>query len=922
MKKHLLSLIALILGINTLTANPVDMEKAKTIGQRFASEKISNNLKSNDLQLVYTGQADRGEACFYVFNAGTEGFVIVSADDRFRPIVGYSDEGTFATENMSPELCFYLDKIIEARTSRNAVMIDNTAEEWQSVMTTGRLLSRNGGRGVDYICTTKWNQDWPYNMYAPEASGGSGGHCYAGCVATAMSQVMKRWNHPTQGTGSHSYYCQGYGQQSANFGQTTYHWELMPDRLGNASQEQIEAVALFMYHCGVAVDMNFSPSGSGANSWDVPYAIRQYFSYTNQASLKGRDEYSLTNWQNMLKESFDIGWPVYYSGFSNSGGHAFVCDGYDDNDLFHFNWGWGGSSDGWFVIDEIDYAGWAQAVFNYVPTNVYEYMPMQPENLEVNSLGDYDYTAVISWTNPTQNVHLNALNAIDQIVVTRDGEIIYTEDNVAPGANMSFTDHYMPTVVDYSVYAITQGAKGIEATAEKVILGPSCAWHIDMTSSDSEGWNGGYISLVNSAGIELAQLQPQSASTSLTFNMPIGHVDFRWKAPTQAIDNIGFVIKDSENHNIVSFNSASGNLNNGLFYVANNHCGEKSNDNVPENLTAVKDGDNINLSWQPAGRDLPQYYIYRNGLLCAVTEDTHFTDTNMSESLNNYFVTSFKEEGESEPSNLSSVNEDGSCEVPVNMRYEMTTNTRVKLMWDAPQAENLTGYYLYRRVKGQEFRRIKALSSPHHTDNLASQDNQVFEYAVTAYYSNTDCESGFGTTASDPDLHFVSVNKTIIPQQLSFYIHEGHVILQWHEATMAERYCIYRNGELIGHSTTTDFVDYTADASHEYYYTVTGQTAYIESNPTNEVFVDWTTNVGENNAHDVLLYPNPTSGTVFIESDGLQSVEVYNLTGQMVLQSEASNGQATIDMTPLPNGTYFVKTMGDHNQVKKVVKIQ
>ena len=86
--------------------------------------------------------------------------------------------------------------------------------------------------------------------------------------------------------------------------------------------------------------------------------------------------------------------------------------------------------------------------------------------------------------------------------------------------------------------------------------------------------------------------------------------------------------------------------------------------------------------------------------------------------------------------------------------------------------------------------------------------------------------------------------------------------------------------------------------------------------------MDWTTNVGENNAHEVLLYPNPTSGTVFIESDGLQSVEVYNLTGQMLLQSEASNGQATIDMTPLPNGTYFVKTMGDHNQVKKVVKIQ
>ena len=144
--------------------------------------------------------SSRDEVCFYAFNVGQEGFVIVSADDRFRPIVGYSDEGPFATENPSPELMFYLDRIIEARTSRNAVVFDNTADEWQSVMSTGRLLSRNGGRAVDYICTTKWNQDSPYNLYAPEAGSGPGGRCYAGCVATAMSQVMKRWDHPMKGT--------------------------------------------------------------------------------------------------------------------------------------------------------------------------------------------------------------------------------------------------------------------------------------------------------------------------------------------------------------------------------------------------------------------------------------------------------------------------------------------------------------------------------------------------------------------------------------------------------------------------------------------------------------------------------------------------------------------------------------------------
>ena len=137
MKKHIFLLLALLLGINLTNAHPVDQEKAKAVGQKFACAKLNKEIKSNDISLAYTGSSHRGETCFYVFNAGEQGFVIVSADDRFRPIVGYSDEGAFDTENMSPELAFYLDKIIEARTSSNAVIFDNTQQEWQSVMATG-----------------------------------------------------------------------------------------------------------------------------------------------------------------------------------------------------------------------------------------------------------------------------------------------------------------------------------------------------------------------------------------------------------------------------------------------------------------------------------------------------------------------------------------------------------------------------------------------------------------------------------------------------------------------------------------------------------------------------------------------------------------------------------------------------------------
>ena len=345
MKKHILILLALLLGINYLNASPIDLEKAKTLAKKFACFKFNSGFENSDVQLVYTGNSSRNEACFYVFNAGEKGFVIISADDRFRPIVGYSDEGTFETENMSPELAFYLDKIIEARTSSNAVLFDNTTEEWQSLMANGQLPSRNGGRGVDFLVSTLWNQDSPYNFYAPEASNGPGGRCYAGCVATAMSQIMKYWGYPEHGTGSHTYNAGGwwgpyYPNLSANFGATYYDWDNMPEKLYNSSpEEQIDAVATLMYHCGVAVDMGFAYDGSGANSEDVPDAINRYFSYSNHATLKRRDSYTLIQWQNKLKESFDIGWPVYYSGYSEEGGHAFVCDGYDDNNLFHFNWG-------------------------------------------------------------------------------------------------------------------------------------------------------------------------------------------------------------------------------------------------------------------------------------------------------------------------------------------------------------------------------------------------------------------------------------------------------------------------------------------------------------------------------------------------------------------------------------------------------
>ena len=914
----------MLAGMTALNAHPVDVSKAMAVGQKFVSANFDNNMESSKLQLVYTGVTNRAEACFYAFNVGQEGFVIVSADDRFRPIVGYSNEGPFETENMSPELEFYLGKIIEARTSRAAVLDDRTAEEWQSVATTGKLLSRNGGRGVDYICTTKWNQDSPYNLYAPEAGSGPGGRCYAGCVATAMSQVMKHWNHPAQGSSSHSYYCQGYGMQSANFGNTTYDWEHMPDRLNGASQEEIEAVAILMYHCGVAVDMQFSPSGSGANSWDVPSAIRRYFSYSNNASLKNRDEYSLVNWQNMLKDQFDIGWPVYYSGFSDSGGHAFVCDGYDDNNLFHFNWGWGGSSDGWFVIDEIDYAGWAQAVFNYVPSDVYDYQPMQPDNLAVVPSNDFDYSATLSWTNPTQNIHFNNLSSIDQIVITRDGVIIETLSDVTPGQDMTFTDHYMPAMVTYGVYAVSHSAIGQPAIEPEVLLGPTCQWTVTMNSSDAQGWHEGSLSFVNEAGNVVADVTLNSSNANRTITLPLGHVEIHWNNPAQNVENLSFVVKNENGTVKAHFHGPSNNLNKGLFYILNNTCSDKDTEvEGPTQLTVTLVGQNAELNWNPA--DIPSpinYHVYRDNILYAVVTNTHFTDTEVGDLFHNYYVTAFSEEGETMASNLCNVIPESPCDTPTNFRYEMATPTKVSLSWDAPENQP-TGYMIYRRARGEEFKRVKSTSSTSVYDNIASQPDQHYEYAVVSYYRDGDCTSGFAPTQDDPNQYYLSVNKTIIPQNLRFLIHEGRVVLQWDEATMAEKYSIYRNGERIGHSSGTDFIDYTATSSQSYHYTVTGLSNGLESNHSNEVFIDWTTSIEEtSDTNGTILYPNPTSGIVYVESNELQEIAVFNLMGQEMMRQSAIEGPTAIDMTSLPEGTYFLKLMGSRNEIKKVVKIQ
>ena len=191
MKKLLSLTVAVLLGMGAMFANPVDVTTAKIVGQQFVQANFDQTRGSN-LELIETFTASNGETSFYVFSVGEKGFVIVSADDNYRPIVGYSNDDNFNVDNR--ECNFYLNAIANGRAMyRSEGQDPKVAEEWESVRNYGRLLKYNNGRGGDeYLCQTIWNQNpAPYNSMCPADPQGPGGHAYVGCVATAKAQIMK-----------------------------------------------------------------------------------------------------------------------------------------------------------------------------------------------------------------------------------------------------------------------------------------------------------------------------------------------------------------------------------------------------------------------------------------------------------------------------------------------------------------------------------------------------------------------------------------------------------------------------------------------------------------------------------------------------------------------------------------------------------
>ena len=355
-------LLVFTIIFQALSQTKVDEATALQTAQAFA--KTRTDLKDHDLSLVSSDG-------IYIYNVGDHGFVMVSGNTVLPPVLGYSEHENFPSLDDAPEN-------FKAWISRYSEMIDfavangiapeaKIRRQWDEAAQ-GRFGEKNATT-VAPLVETRWNQDCYYNEYCPAGSGwwsGPCGHVYAGCVACAMAQVMKYWNHPATGFGSHSYVHSTYGEQSANFAATTYRWDEMPNEVWSHN----DAVATLMYHCGVSVDMNYSPSGSGAQSKDVETAMRSYFGYCG-AKYRQKSNFADEDWIALLKAELDQSHPVYYSGSNGDSGHAFVCDGYDSNDLFHFNFGWSGSGDNYYSLYDVNgFSSSQAAVTNIYPINI------------------------------------------------------------------------------------------------------------------------------------------------------------------------------------------------------------------------------------------------------------------------------------------------------------------------------------------------------------------------------------------------------------------------------------------------------------------------------------------------------------------------------------------------------------------------
>lgn len=427
-RSSLFTLSATLLFAVNATAKVVTQDVAQDIVKNFM---VSNGISQKEMVIYHSYNDDTGvlraplrdEPAYHIFKAtDSNDFIIVAGDDIARPILGYSFSGT--NENPAdfpPAMQDWLDdiekQILEARNSGIA-QSTQVARQWRAPEV---------GNVVKQLNTAKWNQQYPFNQQCPLQDGM---RCYTGCTSTAYAIIMKYYGYPSAGRGvTPSYTCPTSGIYVASRDLNhSYDWDSMPNEYnyGQFTDQQANSVSRLMADIGAALQADYTNRETSA--YYNKSAVFAHFGY-NVGIQKRKSDYTSQEWYSMLRNELDKDRPVLYNGTSDQGlgSHAFIIDGYTDQDLFVVNWGWGGSYDGAYALDAleldfIDYKSGQAAYFDLQPADGLESVAIVNDNIECPSVE----AAVGLAPHNGQPTRITLLqdNATDEVIISRDQNVI------------------------------------------------------------------------------------------------------------------------------------------------------------------------------------------------------------------------------------------------------------------------------------------------------------------------------------------------------------------------------------------------------------------------------------------------------------------------------------------------------------------
>lgn len=468
-KTRVLFIILFVLLYPLMILGQIDLATAERVALQWFNQRSPFDPSDVSVKEVKMLE-ENSHTVFYVVNMYPTGFAMISGHMSMIPVVAYSFSSWYDETRMPPAAALWIRQYIlqaEEAFQTGRFFEKDAHKQWVDLLN-ALPGQRFMGKSVEPLTYGNWNQDWPYNELCPADPSGPHGHCYAGCVPTAMGLIMYYYRWPDTGVGYYSYTQAPYGLLEADFGNTHYAWEEMTNEISDSDT----AIARLLFHIGVSCDLVYGPNGSGMYNHRAAYAFRTYFKYAPETQYVFRDSTHL-DWDSLLIAHLERKMPMYYAGWSvpNINGHAFVCDGYQGTGYFHFNFGWGGSFNGYYYTNSLTPGGSnfnlaQEVIINCHPDTVnYNYpgIPKPTDTLKhyVGSFSDgsgprlAQYPQNRTWLISPQNT----IDSISSIALTfsrfdllNGVSFVNVYDGSSPSASLlgSFTGQNIPPVVHSS----------------------------------------------------------------------------------------------------------------------------------------------------------------------------------------------------------------------------------------------------------------------------------------------------------------------------------------------------------------------------------------------------------------------------------------------------------------------------------------